>query len=401
MLTNESLTFSEHFFPSWASNYLCHSVSLDLKTFSDLQLTQSVHFENSSFDIHGASFSCKSHWVSFNLVTFKCVFPDTFQTCISNTFVYVTYTYIWENKSITSIRCIHCHSTYAHIYTHKHTHFCMSIGSLCTCICIREHINDITAAIRLESRRFVNPVSVHTCVRMYKKSSKLTFGSKGALQEFFGRWLWHSVPTVQLKSKTSEGEGETEGDNIIIRCLQVWAFFGQKLAKRFSKWYRSQGGLFKLWVIKSRSCFYHSPRSHIGDALWNSEPDSRHNSHTTFGQLCWFSGKCVFVQKVLNRASKTPSNPGEESTFWPNGGKIPGQLRNWRTRFFLPHPRVNQTKPLATLSIGGLVSNLLHPQVHKTQQDTQRVSKSWAQGNDLGQYLRMRPWLIDDSFYYL
>ena len=92
MLTNESLIFSEHFFPSWASNYLCHSVSLDLKTFSDLQLAQSVHFENSSFDIHGASFSCKSHWVSFNLVTFKCVFPDTFQTCISNTYVYVTYT---------------------------------------------------------------------------------------------------------------------------------------------------------------------------------------------------------------------------------------------------------------------------------------------------------------------
>ena len=36
-----------------------------------------------------------------------------------------------------------------------------------------------------------------------------------------------------------------------------------------------RGVNFKLWVIKSRSCFRHSPRSHVGDVLWNSEPDSR------------------------------------------------------------------------------------------------------------------------------
>ena len=53
--------------------------------------------------------------------------------------------------------------------------------------------------------------------------------------------------------------------------------------------------------FESRSCFRHSPRSHIGDALWNSEPDSRHNSHSAFGQLFWFSGKCVFEQKALKR----------------------------------------------------------------------------------------------------
>jgi len=36
-----------------------------------------------------------------------------------------------------------------------------------------------------------------------------------------------------------------------------------------------KGVCFKLWVIKSRSCFRHSLCSHIGDVLWNSEPDSR------------------------------------------------------------------------------------------------------------------------------
>jgi len=39
---------------------------------------------------------------------------------------------------------------------------------------------------------------------------------------------------------------------------------------------REQRGVcFKIWVKKSCSCFLHSPRSHIGDVLWNSEPDPR------------------------------------------------------------------------------------------------------------------------------
>jgi len=71
-----------------------------------------------------------------------------------------------------------------------------------------------------------------------------------------------------------------------------------------------RGDCFKLWVIQSRSCFRHSPRSHIGDALWNSEPDSRHNSHNAFGQLFWFSGKCVFVQKVLQRIIQNTPRKG-------------------------------------------------------------------------------------------
>jgi len=44
-----------------------------------------------------------------------------------------------------------------------------------------------------------------------------------------------------------------------------------------------RGVCFKLWVIKSRSCFCHSPRSHIGDVLWNSEPDSRRQFSQCFG----------------------------------------------------------------------------------------------------------------------
>ena len=40
---------------------------------------------------------------------------------------------------------------------------------------------------------------------------------------------------------------------------------------------------FKLWVIKSCSCFRHSPRSHILDVLWNSEPDSRRQFSRCFG----------------------------------------------------------------------------------------------------------------------
>jgi len=59
-----------------------------------------------------------------------------------------------------------------------------------------------------------------------------------------------------------------------------------------------RGVCFKFWVIKSRSCFRHSPRSHIRGCLWNSEPDSHANSHNAFGQLFWFSGKYGFGQKM-------------------------------------------------------------------------------------------------------
>ena len=169
MLTNESLTFSEHFFPSWASNYLCHSVSLNLKTFSDLQLTQSVRFEN--LDIHGASFSFKSHWVSHNLVTFKCVFPDTFQTCISNTYVYVTYTYQINHKNT-----LHTLPRYTHtnVYTNIHM-FVWVLAAYTRAYVFETHINDITAAVNGDSDSSLDDLLILcmyicTCVCMYKKS---------------------------------------------------------------------------------------------------------------------------------------------------------------------------------------------------------------------------------------
>jgi len=78
-----------------------------------------------------------------------------------------------------------------------------------------------------------------------------------------------------------------------------------------------RGVCFKLWVIKSRSCLRHSPRSHIGDVLWNSEPDS----HRQLSQ-CFGSAFLVF-RKVRFRTGKVktchPKQPPEGSTFWPDG----------------------------------------------------------------------------------
>jgi len=61
-----------------------------------------------------------------------------------------------------------------------------------------------------------------------------------------------------------------------------------------------RGVRFKLWVITSRSCFRHSPRSHIGDVCF-VEFWIRLTSQIV--TLLWvsffgFSGKCVFVQNM-------------------------------------------------------------------------------------------------------
>ena len=58
-------------------------------------------------------------------------------------------------------------------------------------------------------------------------------------------------------------------------------------------------GLFQTLSDQSRSCFRHSPRSHIRGCLWNSEPDSHANSHIALGQFFWFSGKHVCGQKIV------------------------------------------------------------------------------------------------------
>ena len=66
--------------------------------------------------------------------------------------------------------------------------------------------------------------------------------------------------------------------------------------------------------MKSRSCFRPSPRLHIGDVLWNSEPDSRCQfSHCFWSTLLIFK-KMRFGPK---RAKTThPKHPPEGSTFW-------------------------------------------------------------------------------------
>ena len=83
-----------------------------------------------------------------------------------------------------------------------------------------------------------------------------------------------------------------------------------------------RGDCLKLWVIKSRSCFRHPLRSHIGDALWNSEPDSRHNSHSAFGQHFWYSGKCVFGAR------------GKRRGFSPGAAACHSQHARAHTEFF-------------------------------------------------------------------
>ena len=42
------------------------------------------------------------------------------------------------------------------------------------------------------------------------------------------------------------------------------------------------------------------------------------NSHTAFGQLFWFSGKCVCVQKVLTLIMKTHAGRGQFLCIWPS-----------------------------------------------------------------------------------
>jgi len=69
----------------------------------------------------------------------------------------------------------------------------------------------------------------------------------------------------------------------------------------------SQGGFVSNFEWKS--CFLHSPRSYVGDVLWNSEPDSRGQFSHCFWSF-WFSGKCVFVQNVLKRIIQNTPQKG-------------------------------------------------------------------------------------------
>jgi len=83
------------------------------------------------------------------------------------------------------------------------------------------------------------------------------------------------------KSSVDTGPDKEEYNKPFV-C--TWIFFEDKAVKyplgqkKFQIIPEPRGDCFKLWVIKSRSCFRHSP---------------------AFGQLFWFSRKCVLVQKVL------------------------------------------------------------------------------------------------------
>jgi len=81
-----------------------------------------------------------------------------------------------------------------------------------------------------------------------------------------------------------------------------------------------RGVCFKLWVKKSCCCFLHSPRSHVGDVLWNSEPDSRRQfSH------CFWSAFLVFRKmRFRTESAKTyhPKHTQEGSSFWPYGIRL-------------------------------------------------------------------------------
>jgi len=79
----------------------------------------------------------------------------------------------------------------------------------------------------------------------------------------------------------------------------------------------AKGSLFQILSDKSRNCFRHSPRPHIGYVWWNSKKESRRQ----FSQVLWV---CVFgLQEMRFRkeSAKTyhPKHPPEGSFFWPEG----------------------------------------------------------------------------------
>jgi hypothetical protein len=97
-------------------------------------------------------------------------------------------------------------------------------------------------------------------------------------------------------------------------CVCIYIPLGQKSLEMA---HEPRGVCFKLWVKKSCSCFLHSPRSHVGDVLWNSEPDSRRQfSH------CFWSAFLVFRKmRFRTESAKTydPKHNPEGSSFWPYG----------------------------------------------------------------------------------
>ena len=65
-----------------------------------------------------------------------------------------------------------------------------------------------------------------------------------------------------------------------------------------------RGVCFKLWMMKSSSSFRHSPRSHIVDVLWNSEPDSRHQFSSCFWSAFLIFRKMRFWTKSADTTTQ-------------------------------------------------------------------------------------------------
>jgi len=82
----------------------------------------------------------------------------------------------------------------------------------------------------------------------------------------------------------------------------------------------AEGGLFQTLSEKILQLF--SPRSHVQDVLWNSEPDSRRQFWHCFWSAFLVSGKCVFVQKVLKRIVQNT----------PRKGPVFGHMGSWFDR---------------------------------------------------------------------
>jgi len=85
--------------------------------------------------------------------------------------------------------------------------------------------------------------------------------------------------------------------------LGKWSWCGPspKGQKSLEMAHEPRGVCFKLWVKKSCSCFLLSPRSHVGDVLWNSEPDPRRQF-----SRCFWSAFLVFRKmRFRTKSAKT------------------------------------------------------------------------------------------------
>ena len=71
-----------------------------------------------------------------------------------------------------------------------------------------------------------------------------------------------------------------------------------------------RGVCFKLWVKNLAAVFFNHLAHTLGMFCGILNKTHVANSQTAFGQLFWFSGKCVFVQKVLKRIIQNTPRKG-------------------------------------------------------------------------------------------